>query len=203
MTTAPAPMTTAPAPMTTAPTPMTAAAPTPMKSPPAPVAAPPGPMPHLFGLQILHLVAVGDSRTGILVRWQQQPVSASGCGTSGAALALAASAAPAANPEASFRKWRRSIASSLPWLVAALSVHYKDILINHLAYCAHPEGRDRQALLLQLVGNPDLAPGRLLDRQRDHCCLDLRRNTVFEDRLLATDLLQRQLAAFVIHSLNR
>jgi hypothetical protein len=48
-------------------------------------------MPHLFGLQILHLVAVGDSRTGILVRWRQQPVSASGCGTSGAALALAAS----------------------------------------------------------------------------------------------------------------
>jgi hypothetical protein len=36
----------------------------------------------------------------------------------------------------------------------------------------------------------------LLDRQRDHCRLDLRRNTVLEDRLLAADLLQRQLAAF-------
>ena len=31
-------------------------------------------MPHLFGLQILHLVPVGDSGTGILVRWRQRPV---------------------------------------------------------------------------------------------------------------------------------
>ena len=31
-------------------------------------------MPHLFGLQIHHLVPVGDSGTGILVRWRQRPV---------------------------------------------------------------------------------------------------------------------------------
>jgi hypothetical protein len=41
--------------------------------------------------------------------------SASGAGISGAACALAASAMPpAANPKASFRKWRRSIASPSP-----------------------------------------------------------------------------------------
>jgi hypothetical protein len=38
----------------------------------------------------------------------------------------------------------------------------------------------------------------LLGRQRDHCRFDLRRDTVLEDRLLAANLLQRQLAAFVI-----
>ena len=31
-------------------------------------------MPHLFGLQMFHLVACGDSGTGILVRWRQRPV---------------------------------------------------------------------------------------------------------------------------------
>jgi hypothetical protein len=81
-----APVTTAPAPVTTAPTPV-AAAPTPMTSPPAPVAASPPsmsssssaspptpavPAAHLLGLQMFHLVAVGDSGTGILVRWRQR-----------------------------------------------------------------------------------------------------------------------------------
>src|SRR6266436_5486473 len=87
-----APVTTAPTPMTAAPAPVTATAPTPMTSPPAPMAASPAPMsppppapmssppmppavpPHLFGLQMLHLVAVGDSGTGILVRRRQRSV---------------------------------------------------------------------------------------------------------------------------------
>jgi hypothetical protein len=43
----------------------------------------------------------------------------------------------------------------------------------------------------------------LLGRQRDHCRFDLRRDTVLEeDRLLAANLLQRQLAAFVIQLLE-
>ena len=66
----------------------------------------------------------------------------------------------------------------------------------------HPERRDRQAVFLQLVGNPHLAPGRLFDRQRHHCRFDLRRDTVLEDRLLAADLGKRQLAAFVVQLLE-
>ena len=69
-------------------------------------------------------------------------------------------------------------------------------------YCAHAEGRDRQALLLQLVGGADLAPGRLLDRQRHHRRFDLGGNAVLQDRLLAADLLQRHLAAFVVQLLK-
>jgi hypothetical protein len=40
-------------------------------------------------------------------------------------------------------------------------------------------------------------PGRLLNRQRHHRLLDLDRRAVLQDRLLAADLLQRQLATFV------
>jgi hypothetical protein len=29
---------------------------------------------HLFGLQMFHLAAGGDSGTGILIRWRQRPV---------------------------------------------------------------------------------------------------------------------------------
>src|SRR5258706_5455274 len=68
--TAPPPMTSPPAPMATSPAPMSPPPPAPMSSPPMPPAVPP----HLFGLQMFHLVAVGDSGTGILVRRRQRSV---------------------------------------------------------------------------------------------------------------------------------
>jgi hypothetical protein len=51
--------------------------------------------------------------------------------------------------------------------------------------------------LLEFVGNPHLAPGRLLDRQRDHCRFDLRRDTILKDWLLPAELGKRQLAAVI------
>jgi hypothetical protein len=41
-------------------------------------------------------------------------------------------------------------------------------LIVALPYAAHPGRRDRQALPLQHFRDPDLALGRLLDREVDH-----------------------------------
>jgi hypothetical protein len=74
-------VTTAPAPVTAAPAPVAAAAPAPMAATPAPMSpSPPAPMSspsvpaHLFGLQMFHLIASGDSGTGILVRRRQRSV---------------------------------------------------------------------------------------------------------------------------------
>jgi hypothetical protein len=47
-----------------------------------------------------------------------------------------------------------------------------------------------------------MAERRLLQRECNNLCLDLGRNPVRQDRLLATDLLQRQLAAFVVKLLE-
>ena len=65
-----------------------------------------------------------------------------------------------------------------------------------------PEGRDRHAALQQIVGDAHLAPGRLLDRQGDDGLLDLRRHPVLQDRLAARQLLQSELAAFVVKLLE-
>src|SRR5215831_14478398 len=59
-----------------------------------------------------------------------------------------------------------------------------------------------QTLPLQRLRDPDLAPGRLLDRRRHHGPLDLRRRPVAQDGLTAADFLQSQLAAFVIQLLE-
>ena len=67
---------------------------------------------------------------------------------------------------------------------------------------AHAGRRDRQAALLERLRDPDLAEGRLLDRQRDRRLLDLDRRAVLQDRLPAADLLQRQFAAFVVQLLE-
>ena len=71
-----------------------------------------------------------------------------------------------------------------------------------LPHAAHPGGRDRQPAPLERVRDPHLAPGRLLDRQRHRRFLDLDRRAVLQDRLPAADLLQRQLAAFVVQLLE-
>src|SRR5262249_47724353 len=63
---------------------------------------------------------------------------------------------------------------------------------------AHPGRRDRQALPLQHFRDPDLAPGRLLDRQVDHRLLDLRGGAVLQHRLAAADLPEGQLAALFV-----
>ena len=67
---------------------------------------------------------------------------------------------------------------------------------------AHAEGRDRQALLLQFVRDPNLAPGRLLDRKLNHRRLNLGRHPVLQQRLAPADLLQRQLAALLVQLLE-
>ena len=55
-----------------------------------------------------------------------------------------------------------------------------------------PHGmRGREPALAQLVGDADLAEGRLLDCKRNDGVFDLLRHTVFEHRLFTTDLLQR------------
>ena len=66
----------------------------------------------------------------------------------------------------------------------------------------HPGRRDRQAAPLQRFRDPHLAPGRLLDRQLDRRLFDLRRRAVLQDRLPAADLLQGQLATFVVQLLE-
>src|SRR3979411_449360 len=52
------------------------------------------------------------------------------------------------------------------------------------------------------VGDADLAEGRLLQRKFNDPLRDLGRGPVRQDRLLASDLFQRQLAAFVIEILE-
>ena len=71
-----------------------------------------------------------------------------------------------------------------------------------LPHAAHSGGRDRQPLPLEHLRDPNLAPGWLFDRHRDYCLLDFRGSAVLQHRLAAADLLQRQLAAFVVELLK-
>src|SRR5215472_14956659 len=71
-----------------------------------------------------------------------------------------------------------------------------------LPHAAHARRRDRQALPLQGLRHPYLAPGRLLDRQRDGRLFDLDRCAVLQHGFAPADLLQRQLAAFVVQLLK-
>ena len=71
-----------------------------------------------------------------------------------------------------------------------------------LPHAAHAGGRNRQPAPLQGVRDAYLAPGRLLDRHLDRRLFDVDRGAVLQDRLLAADLLQRQLAAFVVQLLE-
>jgi hypothetical protein len=67
---------------------------------------------------------------------------------------------------------------------------------------ADPGRRDRQAALGELIGDPQLTPGGLVDRHFDHRRLDLGRGTVLQDRFATTDLGKRELPAFVVHLLE-
>jgi hypothetical protein len=65
-------------------------------------------------------------------------------------------------------------------------------------HAAHTGRRDHKPTFSQFVGNPDLTKGRLLDGERNNGIFDLLRHAVLQHRLLAADLLQRQLAAFLL-----
>jgi hypothetical protein len=63
-------------------------------------------------------------------------------------------------------------------------------------YAAHAGGGDYEPALPQLVGNADLAEGRLLDRR--HYDGSLLRHAVLQHRLLAVDFLRGQFAALLV-----
>jgi hypothetical protein len=65
-----------------------------------------------------------------------------------------------------------------------------------------PNGETVRPRFQELVGDPGLAPGRLVDGERDHGFLDRRIGPVLEDRLAPREFLQRQLAAFVVELLE-
>jgi hypothetical protein len=65
-----------------------------------------------------------------------------------------------------------------------------------------PAGETVSPRFLRLVGDADLAERRLLDGKSHNGVLDILWHTVLQHRLLATDLLQGQLAAFVVKILE-
>ena len=69
-------------------------------------------------------------------------------------------------------------------------------------HAAHAGGRDRKPTFSQLVGDPDLPEGRLLDGERNDGVFDLLLCAVLQHWLLAADLMQRQLAAGVVQLLE-
>lgn len=62
--------------------------------------------------------------------------------------------------------------------------------------------RDGQRPLAELIGDANLPPGWLVDRQGHHGGLDVWRHPILQDRLLPGDLLQRRLAAGFVHLLE-
>jgi hypothetical protein len=65
-----------------------------------------------------------------------------------------------------------------------------------------PEGRDTDAAPERFVGDPCLAPGRLVDGDGDYGLLDFRGGTVLEDGLAAGELLKGEFAAFFVEFLE-
>ena len=71
-----------------------------------------------------------------------------------------------------------------------------------LPHAAHAGRRDRQPAPLQCLRDAHLAPGRLFDRQLNHRLFNLDWRAVLQYRFAPADLLQRQLAAFVVQLLE-
>ena len=91
-------------------------------------------------------------------------------------------------------------------ILGALGLQRLEPLLHGLEVVALPDAahagrRDRQPALPQFVGDPHLAEGRLLDGEFHDRVFDLRGDAVLQHRLLAADLLQRQLAAFLVEIL--
>jgi hypothetical protein len=66
----------------------------------------------------------------------------------------------------------------------------------------HAGRRDHKPALPQFVGNAQLPECRLLERERNDHVFDLLSYAVLQHRLLAADLLQRQLAAVCRQSIS-
>src|SRR5262245_17787875 len=69
-------------------------------------------------------------------------------------------------------------------------------------HATHAGGRDYKPVLPQFVSDTQLSECRLLEGERNDRVFDLLRHAVLQDRLLAADLLQRQLATFVVEFLE-
>ena len=67
---------------------------------------------------------------------------------------------------------------------------------------AHPGWRHRERPFLQLIGDPHLAVGRLLQRKLDHRLLDLRIGPILQIRLAARNLRQRRFPAGLVELLE-
>jgi len=63
---------------------------------------------------------------------------------------------------------------------------------------ADPAGRNEQAVFAELVGDPNLTPGRLLKSQLEHSLFDLGCDSVLENGFLSADLLKGYLSTTVI-----
>jgi hypothetical protein len=69
-------------------------------------------------------------------------------------------------------------------------------------HAAYARGGYRQPPLFQLVSDTNLPKGWLLNRERHDGIFDLLRHAVLQHRLLAADLLQRQLTTLVVQFLE-
>ena len=65
-------------------------------------------------------------------------------------------------------------------------------------HATHPGRRDHKPTLAQFVGDTQLTKRWLLERELNNGLLDLLGHPILQHRLLAADLLQRQLAALIV-----
>jgi hypothetical protein len=92
-------------------------------------------------------------------------------------------------------------------LLGALGFQRLEPLVHRLEvvaqpHTAHAGGGNRQPALPQFVGHAQLPECRLLERERNDRVFDLLSYAVLQHRLLAADLLQRQLAACIVKLLE-
>ena len=69
-------------------------------------------------------------------------------------------------------------------------------------HATHPGRRDHKPTLAQFVGDTQLTKRWLLERELNNGLLDLLGHPILQHRLLAADLLQRQLPATVVELLE-
>ena len=71
-----------------------------------------------------------------------------------------------------------------------------------LPHTAHAGGRNHEPTFPQFVGDTDLTERRLLDGERNDGVFDLLRHAILQHGLLAADLLQSKVPAFVVKLLE-
>ena len=67
---------------------------------------------------------------------------------------------------------------------------------------ANPEGRDCHASFQELIGDTNLAEGRLFDGKRHDGVFDFRRHSVLQDRLASRNLLQGEFTTLIVKLLE-